>query len=139
MVAVTGRPLAAVLAAVLLVLTACSNGGDQVRGYLRDTYGAGMRSGDTESWRTPDPIGPVVSGIVGRAQPAARQADGASEYLRYDDDIVVVTPAVGGGSDIRAEDLDGRYAGGFYAFLGGGFRPGSPAGGAGGGGPGDVK
>ncbi|HEX8761486.1 MAG TPA: DUF2617 family protein, partial [Pseudonocardiaceae bacterium] len=43
----------------------------------------------------------------------------------YDDDIVIVSPALGG-STVRVEDLDDRYRGGFFAFLGAGFRPGAP-------------
>jgi hypothetical protein len=70
--------------------------------------------------------------------PAARQADGSAEYLRYDDDIVVVSAAPGG-STVVAEDLDSRYRSGHYRHLGSGFDPGSPAGSYSGGGPGDVK
>ena len=127
---------AVVLAAVLLA--ACSSGND-VRRFLDDTYRLERTDGDTQTFSSGEPVGTTVTRIVRHEEPAARQADGGSEYLRYDDDIVVVSAAPGG-STIRVEDLDDGYRGGAFIFLGPGFTPGSPAGGAGGGGgPGDVK
>ncbi len=77
--------------------------------------------------------------IVDEDEPAARKADGGNEYLRYNDDIVTVGPAAGGGSNISVEDLDGRYRGGHFVYLGPGFTPGSPAAGNTSGGSGDAK
>lgn len=130
------RASAAALAVVLLV--ACSGTSD-VRRFLADTYELQRTDGDTVTYSSDEPVGTTVTRIVGRAEPAARQADGGSEYLRYDDDIVVVSAAPSG-SVVRVEDLDGGFSSGAFIFLGRGFTPGSPAGGAGGGGgPGDVK
>jgi len=134
------RPLTRAGAVVLavLLLAACSGTSD-VRRFLADTYQPERSDGDTLTYSSDDPVGTTVTRIVEREQPAARQADGGSEYLRYDDDIVTVS-ASPGGSTIRIEDLDDGYRGGAFIFLGPGFNPGSPAGGlGGGGGPGDVK
>ena len=129
---------AGVLALAALLLAACSGSSD-VRRFLADTYQQERQDGDTVTYSSTEPVGTAVTRIVRRQEPAARQADGGAEYLRYDDDIVVVSPAAGG-STIRVEDLDDGYRGGAFVFLGPGFNPGSPAGGlGGGGGPGDVK
>lgn len=130
------RVLAVVLATAVL-LAGCGSG-TRVRGFLDDTYERTEILGDTSVYSSPDPVGTTTAAIAGAVPPAERQADGGNEYLRYDDDIVIVSAAAGG-STVRVEDLDGRYGSGFFAFLGPGFRPGSPAGTGGGGGPGDVK
>jgi len=132
---VRARSLATTLLAAVLVLAGCGSGND-VRDFIEDTYALQSRNGDAATYASNEPVGRTASRIVGAVNPAARQADGGSEYLRYDDDIVIVS-AASGGSTVRVEDLDGRYRNGFFAFLGPGFRPGSPAGGSGG--PGDVK
>ncbi|MGH4008192.1 MAG: DUF4247 domain-containing protein [Pseudonocardiaceae bacterium] len=133
----SARSLTTSLLATALVLTGCGVGND-VRNFVQDTYVLRNRSGDTATYVSGDPVGTTTSRIVGAVKPAARQADSGSEYLRYDDDIVSVSPAPGG-STVRVEDLDSRYRSGFFAFLGPGFRPGSPAAGSSGGGPGGVK
>jgi hypothetical protein len=135
--AVSGRQWAAALAVALLLLSGCA-GGSSVRNFLDDTFGGATGSGDTRTYTSADPVGTVTARIAGAVRPASRAADGGNEYLRYDDDIVTVSPAAGG-STIRVEDLDGRYRSGFYSYLGPGFNPGSPAGGASDGGPGDAK
>lgn len=129
--------LAALLTAVLL-LAGCGVGRD-VRDVVASTYRFQSRTGDTEVYTSGDPVGPTTTTIVNAIPPAARAADGGAEYLRYDDDIVIVQPAPAG-STVRIEDLDGRFSRGGFLFLGvPGFRPGSPAAGGLGGGPGDVK
>ncbi|WP_104524469.1 DUF4247 domain-containing protein [Blastococcus atacamensis] len=130
------RPAALALAAVVL-LTGCGSG-TQVRGFLEDTYRQTSSDGDTATYSSADPVGTTTAAIADAVPPAERQADGGNEYLRYSDDIVIVSPATDGAT-VRVEDLDGRYRGGFFAFLGPGFRPGSPAGAGGDGGPGDGK
>ncbi len=136
---VRGRSLVTTLLAAALVLAGCGIGSN-VRNVIKDTYALQSRSGDIATYGSRDPVGLTTSRIVGAVAPATRKSDGGSEYLRYNDDIVVVSPAPGG-STVRVEDLDGRYRNGFFAFLGPGFRPGSPAGGFGGGsgGPGGIK
>jgi hypothetical protein len=129
------RTLVAALLAVLLA--GCGLGGG-VRGFVDDTYTLQDRFDDTAVYASPDPVGTTTATIANAIEPAARAADGGSEYLRYDDDIVIVSAAPAG-STVRVEDLDDRYRNGFFVFLGPGFRPGSPAAGVGGGGPGDVK
>lgn len=138
MAAVRAPARGVAVALAVVVLAACSGSSD-VRRFLDDTYRLERTDGDTRTYSSDDPVGTTVSRIVRRQEPSARQADGGAEYLRYRDDIVVVSAAPGG-STVRVEDLDGGYAGGAFVFLGPGFNPGSPAGGlGGGGGPGDVK
>ncbi|MDF2583612.1 MAG: hypothetical protein K0R33_2255, partial [Mycobacterium sp.] len=56
-------------------------------------------------------------------------------------DIVIVGPDGRYPCSVRVEDINSRYSGGGFIFLGPGFTPGSPAGGSGGssGGPGGTK
>ncbi len=111
---------------VALVLAGCGIG-NNVRGFLADSYALRSRSGDTATYFSDDPVGRTTSTIVNAVSPAARAADGGSEYLRYHEDIVIVSAAPGG-STVSVEDRDGRFRNGFFAFLGPGFSPGSPAG-----------
>ncbi|MDK3256841.1 DUF4247 domain-containing protein [Blastococcus capsensis] len=131
------RVLALALATVLLLLSGCGSG-TRVRDFLDDTYERTEILDDTSVYSSPDPVGTTTAAIADAVPPAERQADGGNEYLRYDDDIVIVSAAAGG-STVRVEDLDGRYRSGFFAYLGPGFRPGSPAGTGGSGGPGFGK
>lgn len=130
------RSVATALVAAALVLAGCGFDND-VRDFINNTYVLQSSNGDTAVYASDDPVGPTTSTIVNAVNPAARQSDGSAEYLRYDDDIVIVSPAPVG-STVRVEDLDSRYRGGFFAFLGAGFRPGAPGAGSSGG-PGDVK
>ncbi|MGW0026449.1 DUF4247 domain-containing protein [Rhodococcus sp. CX] len=125
-----------VLGAMALAVAGC---GAPVRDWLADTYELRDRNGDVATYYSPDPVGITVANIVDEMEPAARSADGGREYLRYDDDIVTVGAAPGGGSTITVEDLGGRYSSGGYAYLGPGFTPGSPAAGNTSGGSGDAK
>jgi hypothetical protein len=119
------RAAAGAAALLLVLLTGCGAGSD-VRGYIDDTFDEQSESGDTSTYLAAAPVPAAASQIIGAVPPAARASDGGSEYLRYDDDIVVVSPA-SSGSTVRVEDLDGAYRDGSYAYLGSGFTPGSPA------------
>lgn len=131
-------------AVVVAVLLAGCGGPSSVQRFVADTYEPRGMSRDTSTYFSTDPVGTTAARIAERERPEARQADGGSEYLRYNRDIVIVSAAPGG-SSIRIEDLGGGYSGGAFVFLGPGFNPGSPAGGSrgggfgGGGGPGGVK
>jgi hypothetical protein len=83
----------------------------------------------------------VADTLANYQAPAARAANGDSQYLRYSSDIVTVGPDGTHPCSIRVEDLGARYSHGGFIFLGPGFTPGSPAGGGGGspGGPGGTK
>lgn len=83
----------------------------------------------------------VADQIAAYQRPEARATDRGSEYLRYDDDMVIVGPDGARSCSVRVEDINARYSSGGFIFLGPGFTPGSPAGGAGGspGGPDGTK
>ncbi|MCK9928906.1 DUF4247 domain-containing protein [Frankia sp. Mgl5] len=129
--------LAVPLALAVAVLPAC--GGDSnVRGWLTDSYRRTDTRGDTESYLSTEPVDRTAAAIAAGVAPAARASDGGSQYLRFADDIVIVSAAAAGaGSTVRVEDLDDGFSRGQYARLGSGFTPGSPAGKDGG--PGDGK
>ncbi|SCX57274.1 protein of unknown function [Klenkia marina] len=133
------RPLTTLLAVLLgggAVLTGCGAGDPD--DFIEDTYRSTGRDSDGETFTSPDPVGTTAADIADAVPPSARQSDGGAEYLRYDDDIVIVSAAATG-STVRVEDVDGRYSRGYYSYLGSGFRPGSPASSGGDGGPGDGK
>ena len=50
------RRLAAALLAALVLLAGCGSGND-VRGFLADTYERTSRDGDTDVYASPDPVG----------------------------------------------------------------------------------
>jgi hypothetical protein len=121
----TVRRYVAGTAVALTLLAGCGAGSD-VRGFLDDTFDEQSESGDTSTYLAAAPVAAAASQISGAVPPAAQASDAGTEYLRYDDDIVVVSPA-SGGSAVRVEDLEGPYRDGTYAYLGPGFTPGSPA------------
>lgn len=120
------RASAAVLVAAALLLTGCG-AGSAVRGFVESTFDEQRVSGDTAYFTSSDPVQRTAATIAGEVPPVARATDPRGEYLRYDDDIVIVEPA-GATSTVRVEDLDGAYRSGQYRYLGAGFDPGSPAG-----------
>jgi hypothetical protein len=83
----------------------------------------------------------VADALANYQEPEARAANGASQYLRYPNNIVIVGPDGNQPCSIRVEPLSAGYSHGSFIFLGPGFFPGSPSGGAGGspGGPGGTK
>ncbi len=83
----------------------------------------------------------VADTLVGYQSPAARASSAGTQYLRYDDAIVSVGPDGPHPCSVRVEDLAAGYSHGAFIFLGPGFYPGAPSGGAGGssGGPGGTK
>ncbi|BBZ48443.1 DUF4247 domain-containing protein [Mycobacterium heidelbergense] len=83
----------------------------------------------------------VADALAAYQAPEARAANGDNQYLRYSNDIVIVGPDGDRPCSIRVESLNAGYNHGAFIFLGPGFTPGSPSGGAGGtpGGPGGTK
>lgn len=83
----------------------------------------------------------VADTLANYQAPEARAANGNSQYLRYSNNIVIVGPDGNYPCGIRVEPLSAGYSHGAFIFLGPGFFPGSPSGGAGGtpGGPGGTK
>ncbi|MGA9360078.1 MAG: DUF4247 domain-containing protein [Mycobacterium sp.] len=83
----------------------------------------------------------VADTLADYQAPEARADNDKTEYLRYSNNIVTVGPDGGRPCSVRVENLSAGYSHGAFIFLGPGFTPGSPAGGASGrpGGPGGVK
>jgi hypothetical protein len=83
----------------------------------------------------------VADTLAGYQSPAARASSAGTHYLRYDDAIVSVGADGEHPCSVRVEDLAAGYSHGAFIFLGPGFYPGAPSGGAGGtsGGPGGTK
>ena len=132
-------PVAAALAAAAALSLGACGGDDDIRDFLSETYSYNGSSGDTATYSAlRSPVDATTARIAGEFPPSARGSDGSAEYLRYADDIVIVS-AIPQGSAIRVEDLDDGYRSGRYRHLGSGFDPGSPAGSATDGGPGDGK
>lgn len=124
---VRGSAAAPVVVALAVSLVGGCALGTDVRRVLEDSYEIVAQDGDTTTFAAPTPVPETTDRIAGAVVPAARAADAGSEFLRYDEDIVVVNPAEQG-SSVRVEDLDGPYSDGAYAYLGPGFDPGSPQG-----------
>lgn len=113
-----------------------------IRTYVADNYAAYKRSGEVTSYECSGSPTEVADRLADYQSPEARATDKGTEYLRYEDDIVIVGPDGDRPCTIRLEDVRGsRYMGGGFIFLGPGFFPGAPAGGSGGspGGPGGTK
>jgi hypothetical protein len=83
----------------------------------------------------------VADTLADYQAPEARVDNGKNLYLRYNNNIVIVGPDGSYPCSIRVEPLSAGYSHGAFIFLGPGFTPGSPSGGAGGtpGGPGGTK
>jgi len=83
----------------------------------------------------------VADTLADYQAPEARATSGNSEYLRYSNNIVIVGPDGNYPCSIRVEPLSAGYSHGAFIFLGPGFTPGAPSGGAGGtpGGPHGAK
>jgi hypothetical protein len=115
-----------------LGLAATRTGG--VRGYLADNYTRVSVQGDSAVYTSPRDPGTVYQEIRSRHRPANTLVQPSGYYLRYSDDIVVVT-ADGPGSRIYLDDEDRGYAhwfpvvGGYWGtYRGPGetFRGGGP-------------
>ncbi|OBH50152.1 DUF4247 domain-containing protein [Mycobacterium mantenii] len=101
--------------------------------YARDVNGTRYQcSGSPEQ---------VADTLADYQEPDARADNDKTEYLRYNNNIVIVGPDGNYPCSIRVEPLSAGYSHGAFIFLGPGFSPGSPSGGAGGtpGGPGGTK
>lgn len=122
----------AVVGVIALVVALTRTGG--VRSYLAENYQQVSRNGDSVVYRATGSPRTVYDDIRSRHRPADTLVQPSGYYLRYSDDIVVVT-ANGGGSRIYLDDEDRGYArwfpiiGGFWGTFRGpgeGFRGGGP-------------
>lgn len=107
--------------------------GNNVRSYLDGNYERYSQDADgARYWCGGQSPQEVSYQLAQHVEPEAKATDRGTEYLRYENDIVSVGPDTNGECAIRVEDIDARYSGGGFIFLGPGFTPGSPAGGSGG-------
>jgi hypothetical protein len=115
--------------------------GSNIRSHLAGSYQEYSRDDDGFRYVCDGSPQLVANEISEVDEPEARASDRGTEYLRYEDDIVTVGPDGGRRCSIRVEDTDARYSQGGFIFLGPGFTPGAPSGGAGGspGGPDGTK
>ncbi|MFC4502633.1 MULTISPECIES: DUF4247 domain-containing protein [Streptomyces] len=124
---------AAGVALTVALLGACSSGDSNgvPRGWIRDTYTA-----NGPAWVDRDSNPVVVADAIHGHRAALDRANGdSSEFLRYGDDLVTVSP-YGAGSRIAIED----YRNGYHRhsqYLGGWPDPDSAS--FRGGGPGEGK
>lgn len=129
-----GKLLVAALVALLgigaLALAFGRAGG--VRGYLADTYPLVSGGGRNAVYSAAEPPSEVYEDIRSRHRPADTVVDPSGYYLRYSDDIVVVT-GDSTGSRIYLDDERRGYGawfpivGGFWGtYGGGGVRGGGP-------------
>lgn len=126
--------------ACLLLGTSLQN--RDIRSYVAENYAAYSHGAEASSYECTGSPAQVADRLADYRRPEARATDRGVEYLRYEDDIVIVGPGGNRPCTIRVEDIRGsRYSGGGFIFLGPGFFPGSPAGGSGGspGGPDGTK
>ncbi|WP_233580592.1 DUF4247 domain-containing protein [Streptomyces triticirhizae] len=98
------RATALALVAAVTVLTGCSGGGsdDAPRGWIADTYQRGSGSGVYL-----DPVdrpGIVADEIDGQSSAEDRITSDDQVFLKYDDDIVAISPNSPRGSRIEIED-----------------------------------
>jgi hypothetical protein len=112
-----------------------------IRSYIGDNYQQYAGSGDDTRYVCNDAPDDTADDLADQQDPDAQAADRGTQYLRYDDDIVVVGPDGNHRCTIRVEGLGAGYSQGSFMFLGAGFFAGSPSSSAGGstGGPDGAK
>ncbi len=101
-------------------LFATFRGPGSLRSYLRDNYTlvSSEENGRTLEFASSDSPTATAQRIASRWKPAERLIDPAGLFLRYRDDMVVVTSDGSGGSRIHVDDDRGGYAR-WYPYVGG--------------------
>ncbi|EHI10727.1 hypothetical protein KEK_21355 [Mycolicibacterium thermoresistibile ATCC 19527] len=130
------------IAGLVCLMLGISLKSKDIRTHIAENYAAYSHGAEVTKYRCTDSPASVAARLVDYQRPEAQASDRGSEYLRYDDDIVIVGPDGNRPCAIQVEDVRGsRYSGGAFIFLGPGFYPGAPSGGSGGspGGPGGGK
>jgi hypothetical protein len=131
-------------AGVLGLVLTLAIGRESVREHLESTYrplaqqaveGGSERS---RAYASTEPVTETAGEIADAVKPADERTTPAGHFLRYDEDIVTVSPEAGGGSRIVVDDEETGYRRGFV-YLGGwwgsfsgpaeSFRGGGPGGG----------
>jgi hypothetical protein len=131
-------------AGVLGLVLTLAIGRETVREHLESTYrplGQQAVEGGSENSRayaSTATVTETAEEIADAVKPADERTTPAGHFLRYDDDIVTVSPEAGGGSRIIVDDEETGYRRGFV-YLGGwwgsfsgpaeSFRGGGPGGG----------
>ncbi|BBZ04459.1 hypothetical protein MCHIJ_38960 [Mycolicibacterium chitae] len=127
---------------LVCLLLGMSLAAKDIRTHVAENYPAYSHGAEASSYECTGSPSEVADRLADYQRPEARATDRDVEYLRFDDDIVIVGPDNDRPCTIRVEDVRGsNYSGGAFIFLGPGFYPGAPAGGSGGspGGPGGGK
>ena len=112
-----------------------------IRSYIASHYREYSRDANGARYLCEGSPANVANTLAGYQSPAARASSAGTQYLRYNDAIVSVGADGEHPCSVRVEDLAAGYSHGAFIFLGPGFYPGAPSGGAGGtsGGPGGTK
>jgi Domain of unknown function (DUF4247) len=112
-----------------------------IRSYIAAHYREYSHDADGTRYLCDGSPAKVANTLADYQSPAARASSAGTQYFRYDDAIVSVGPDGQHPCSIRVEGLGAGYSHGAFVFLGPGFYPGAPSGGAGGssGGPGGTK
>lgn len=103
-----------------LGLAGVFGGTGSLRSYLRRTYptAASQEGGRSLVFTSPEPPTATAQKIASRWSPADRINDPSGIFLRYRDDIVVVSSDGAGGSLINVDDDRTGYAR-WYPYVGG--------------------
>jgi hypothetical protein len=103
-----------------------------IRSYIAAHYQEYSRDAGGTRYQCTGPVSSVADALAGYQRPQARASSGGAQYLRYDNAIVTIGSEGNHPCSIRVESLSAGYNHGAFIFLGPGFYPGSPSGGAGG-------
>lgn len=114
---------------------------DDLESYVASQYSEYSRDGNGARYECSGSPSDVADDLEDYQDSEARATNRGTEYLRYDDNMVIVGPDGRRPCTVRVEDIDAGYSHGAFIFLGSGFRPGSPTDSAGGstGGPDGTK
>lgn len=123
-IALVGGVLAFILGVVLVAA-----GTDAVR-YVRENYTP--VAGSSQTFECKGDRGATVADISDHERPDAQDTSGGTDYLRYNDDMIMVGASGGLGCRVQIDENSRTLRSGGFLFLGGGFGPRSPSSSSGG-------
>jgi hypothetical protein len=98
-----------------------------IASYIAGHYHEYSRDANATRYACTGSPGQVANTLANDQGPEARASSGATQYLRYSNNIVVVGPESNQPCSVRVEPLSSGYSHGAYRSLGPGFSPGSPS------------